>query len=163
MQIPVPPFSAGWKQAPSPKALTPKNGIGGPTQVARAASKATAKHSLLRCSAGGLARALSASQHELLWPRAFPRLSVGITRGMRRLGLAPGSSSLRAVLATARAIADSPELPGPGDFETEFRPGRAHVRRVARENLWILYRFDAQYVDVLTVRNDPPVPADDEP
>jgi hypothetical protein len=59
-----------------------------------------------------------------------------------------------------RAIADAPTLPGPVDFETEFAPGRAYVRRVSGENLWVLYRFDAIYLDVLAVRGDPPVPVD---
>ena len=79
---------------------------------------------------------------------------------MRRLGLTPGSPTQRRVLATVRAIADADTLPGPGDFETSFAPGRASVRRVAGQNLWILYRFDAAHVDVLTVRSEPPVPVD---
>jgi hypothetical protein len=59
-----------------------------------------------------------------------------------------------------RAIADAEALPGPADFETAFAPGRANARRVSGHNLWVLYRFDATYVDVLTVRNEPPLPAD---
>jgi hypothetical protein len=93
-------------------------------------------------------------------PSRVPRLSVGFVRSKRRLGLAPGSESLRAVGATVRAIADATALPGPIDFETEFAPGRAYVRRVSGQNLWILFRFDATHVDVLTVRTDPPIPAD---
>jgi len=50
------------------------------------------------------------------------------------------------------------DLPGAGDFETSFSPGRAHVRRVAGLNLWLLYRFDDQYVFVMTARDQPPVP-----
>jgi hypothetical protein len=64
------------------------------------------------------------------------------------------------VLATIGAITGADGLPGPVDFETEFAPGRAHVRRVAGQNLWVLFRFDATHVDVLTVRSDPPVPAE---
>jgi hypothetical protein len=90
----------------------------------------------------------------------IPRLSVGFARTKRRLGLAPSSPAFKSVLATVRAIADASALPGPADFETEFAPGRAHVRRVPGQNLWLLYRFDATYVDVLAVRSDPPVPAD---
>jgi hypothetical protein len=37
-------------------------------------------------------------------------------------------------------------------------PGRAYVRRVPGQNLWVLFRFDATPVDVLTVRDAPPVP-----
>jgi hypothetical protein len=77
---------------------------------------------------------------------------------MRRLGVTPGSPAQRNVLATVRAIADADALPGPADFETHFAPGRANVRRVAGQNLWLLYRFDGTHVDVLTVRSDPPVP-----
>ena len=59
---------------------------------------------------------------------------------MRRLGLTPGSPAQRSLLATVRAIADATALPGPGDFETAFAPGRAHVRRASSQNLWALYR-----------------------
>jgi hypothetical protein len=52
-------------------------------------------------------------------------------------------------------------LPGPVDFETVFVPGQAHVRRVHGQNLWVLYRFDDLHVDVLAVRDAPPVPTDD--
>jgi hypothetical protein len=79
---------------------------------------------------------------------------------MGKLGLRPGSPAQRGVLATVRAVADAESLPGPVDFETAFAPGRAHVRRVSAHNLWVLYRFDAGHVDVLTVRNEPPVPVD---
>lgn len=79
---------------------------------------------------------------------------------MRRLGLTPGSPAQRSVLAAVRAIADADALPGPADFETNFAPGRANVRRVSKQNLWVLYRFDAAHVDVLTVRGEPPVPVD---
>jgi hypothetical protein len=53
-------------------------------------------------------------------------------------------------------------LPGPSDFRTTFHPGSAYVRRIAGRNLWVLYRFDATHVDVLAVRDEPPVPVDDE-
>jgi len=79
---------------------------------------------------------------------------------MRKLGLAPGSPGQRSVLATVRAIAEADVLPGPADFATDFAPGRARVRRVSGHNLWVLYRFDAIHVDVLTVRNQPPVPVE---
>lgn len=79
---------------------------------------------------------------------------------MRRLGLGLGSPTQRSVLATVRALADADALPGRADFETTFAPGRAHVRRVSGQNLWVLYRFDASHVDVITVRSEPPVPLD---
>ena len=90
----------------------------------------------------------------------IPRLSVGFVRSKSRTGLVAGSGSLRSVLATISALASSDALPGPADFETEFAPGRAHVRRIASQNLWLLYRFDATHVDILAVRSDPPVPAE---
>ena len=59
-----------------------------------------------------------------------------------------------------RALA-SAELPGAGDFETPFAPGRAIVRRVGGHNVWLLYRFDHEHVFILTARSQPPVPADE--
>jgi hypothetical protein len=47
------------------------------------------------------------------------------------------------------------------DTSAEFKPGRALVRRVPRENLWLWYRVDESYVHLLAVRAEPPVPADD--
>ena len=79
-----------------------------------------------------------------------------------RLGLTAGSPELRQVLATVGTLGSSAVLPGPTDFETKFGPGRAHVRRVPGRNLWVLYRFDATYLDVLALRDDPPVPVDHE-
>lgn len=56
--------------------------------------------------------------------------------------------------------ADAAELPGAGDGETTFGPGRAFVRRVSGRNVWILYRFDEEHVFAMTTRGVPPVPAD---
>jgi hypothetical protein len=64
------------------------------------------------------------------------------------------------VSAATRALAAG-DLPGAGDFETSFSPGRAHVRRVPGHNLWLLYRFDDQHVFIMTARGDPPVPIDE--
>jgi hypothetical protein len=52
-------------------------------------------------------------------------------------------------------------LPSPADTPIVFGAGRALVRRVSRENLWIVYKISDQYVDLLTVQADPPIPADD--
>jgi len=95
-------------------------------------------------------------------PPRITRLSVGFARNKGRLGLSPGSPELRRVLATVAAIGAAEALPGHSDFETTFGPGRAHVRRVPGRNLWVLYRFDEEFVDILTLRDDPPIPADDE-
>jgi hypothetical protein len=93
-------------------------------------------------------------------PRRVLRLSVGFARSQRQLGLVPGSTAMRSVSATARQLAEDVALPSRADFETEFSPGRAYVRRVSGQNLWVLYRFDDTYVDVLAVRESPPVPAE---
>lgn len=95
-------------------------------------------------------------------PSRVTRLSVGFARTKGRLGLSPGSSELRGVLATVAAIGAAEVLPGHSDFETKFGSGRAHVRRVPGRNLWVLYRFDDAFVDVLTLRDDPPIPTDEE-
>lgn len=47
---------------------------------------------------------------------------------------------------------------GPADFVTRFHPGYVHVRRVVGFNLWVLYRFDDAFVDVMSVRDEPPTP-----
>lgn len=67
--------------------------------------------------------------------------------------------NVRAASAELRSLAAG-NLPGAGDFETSFSPGRAHVRRVGGYNIWVLYRFDAEHVFVLTARSEPPVPLD---
>lgn len=90
----------------------------------------------------------------------IPRLSATIKRGLIQLGVAPGTPAYRAAWGTVGALSRAGTLPGPADFETAFAPGHAHVRRVVGENLWILYRFDPTYVDLLAIRNAPPVPAD---
>ncbi len=78
------------------------------------------------------------------------------------LGIAHGSGRSLALGSAVAALSNADMLPGWSDFETTFHPGRAYVRRVPGHNLWILYRFDRQYVDVLSLRDQPPVP-DDEP
>jgi hypothetical protein len=65
-------------------------------------------------------------------------------------------------MATVSAISDAEVLPGRLDFVTTFHPGKAHARRVAGYNLWVLYRFDDVHVEVLAVKDQPPVPLDDE-
>ena len=90
--------------------------------------------------------------------RRIPRLSATLKRGLLKLGIAPRSTRFRAAFATVGALADTETLPAPLDSETVFSPGRAYVRRVPGQNLWVLYRFDATHVDVLAVRDTPPVP-----
>ena len=65
------------------------------------------------------------------------------------------------MFATVNALGDADVLPGPGDYETRFAPGRAHVRRVPGQNIWLLYRFDADHLFVMTARKEPPVPLDE--
>jgi hypothetical protein len=78
------------------------------------------------------------------------RVSTTFRRTVERLGVLAGSPAYRAVSATIRSLA-SGELPGPGDVETPFAPGRAFVRRVVGQNLWILYRFDEDQLYVETI------------
>lgn len=52
-------------------------------------------------------------------------------------------------------------LPAPTDTFTAFGAGRALVRRVPRDNLWIVYQLSDGYIDLLTVKDVPPIPADD--
>lgn len=87
------------------------------------------------------------------------RLSTTFRRTVARLGILAGSARYRAVSAIMRSHA-SHDLPGTGDYETVFSPGRAHVRRVTGQNIWILYRFDDDSVFVMTARDQPPVPVD---
>jgi hypothetical protein len=93
--------------------------------------------------------------------RRIPRLSTTLKRGLLSFGVRPGSSRFRAVFAAVGSLSNAEALPGPGDFETDFPPGRAFVRRVPGQNLWILYRFEATHVDILTVKDVPPVPVDE--
>jgi hypothetical protein len=86
-------------------------------------------------------------------------VSTTFRQSVAKLGVAAGSPAHRALSATMRALA-AVDLPGAGDFETSFSPGNAHVRRVAGQNLWLLYRFDDQFVFVMTARDQPPVPSD---
>jgi hypothetical protein len=44
------------------------------------------------------------------------------------------------------------------DFEAEFKPGTALVRRAGSANLWIWFRFTEDSVTILSVTNTPPVP-----
>jgi hypothetical protein len=76
---------------------------------------------------------------------------------VEKLGVRSGSPAYHAVTAAIRALA-STDLPGKGDYETSFAPGRAHVRRIAGTNLWVLYRFDEGHVFIMTARDEPPVP-----
>lgn len=85
------------------------------------------------------------------------RVSTTFGQSVTRLGVTAGSPAYRAVSTTMRALAAA-DLPGLGDFETSFSPGKAHVRRVTGQNLWLLYRFDDHFVFVMTARDQPPIP-----
>ncbi len=51
-------------------------------------------------------------------------------------------------------------LPGPTDTSIDFAPGHALARRVPRENLWIVFRASDAYLDLLTIKDEPPIPSD---
>jgi hypothetical protein len=87
------------------------------------------------------------------------RISTTFRQSVAKLGVLAGTPAYRAVSSTMRALAAG-DLPGPGDFETPFSPGKAHVRRVAGQNVWLLYRFDDRFVFLMTARDQPPVPTE---
>jgi hypothetical protein len=88
-------------------------------------------------------------------------MTPGYRRAVRALGVVNGSPAGVAIGATIMALAKAVELPGPADARTTFHPGLANVRRVPGRNFWILYRFDEVYVEVLSLRDAPPVPHDE--
>ena len=88
------------------------------------------------------------------------RLSVTFSRSLDAIGFVRGTPGYRATFATIAALSNADVLPGIGDDQTLFSPGRAFVRRVSGFNVWILYRFDEENVFVMTTRGQPPVPAD---
>lgn len=92
--------------------------------------------------------------------RRIGRLTPGFQRARAKLGVTSSSPRNLAVAATIRALLEAETLPGYGDFETSFSPGRAFVRRVPRQNLWIDYRFDDDSVILLSIHDQPPVPAE---
>ena len=88
------------------------------------------------------------------------RVSTTFRRSVESLGIEAGSPAYRAVSATIRGLAAA-SVPGVGDYETTFSPGKAFVRRVPGRNVWILYRFDDDHVFIMTARGEPPVPVDE--
>jgi hypothetical protein len=91
----------------------------------------------------------------------LPRLSTNFKRSLQKLGVRPGTPRHRGVAATVQVLLRAEALPAPVDTLTAFGTGRALVRRVPRENLWIVYKVSEGYVDFLTVKDEPPIPADD--
>jgi hypothetical protein len=88
------------------------------------------------------------------------RVSTTFRRSVEKLGIRAASPAYRAVSATVRTLAAA-DVPGPGDYETSFSPGRARVRRVLGHNVWLLYRFDERHLFIMTARGEPPIPIDD--
>jgi len=91
----------------------------------------------------------------------IPRLSTTFRRTLAAIGVRPSTAPYRGVFTAIGALGAVEALPGMGDYETRFTPGRAHVRRVPGQNVWLLYRFDADHVFVITARAQPPVPLDE--
>jgi len=64
-----------------------------------------------------------------------------------------------AVGRTVRALADAEVLPAEIDVEATRKPiGRAWVRRVSGQNLWLWFRVTDEEVVLITISTDPPVP-----
>ncbi|MBX3233335.1 MAG: hypothetical protein KIT84_33610 [Labilithrix sp.] len=91
--------------------------------------------------------------------RRIGQLSVAFRRALVKLGPA-GSPQRLAAGAGVSALMSAEELPGRVDSRISFEPGFAYARRVPGRNLWLLYRFDATTLDVLALRDSPPVPHD---
>jgi len=85
-------------------------------------------------------------------------LTPGFARARSRLGIHTGSERAQALAACLSWLASARTLPGALDFEAEFKPGTAHVRRARGSNLWVWYRFGEGSVTILSVTNTPPVP-----
>ena len=85
-------------------------------------------------------------------------LTPGFARARSRLGIHTGSERARTLAACLSSLASSETLPGVVDFEAEFKPGTAHVRRAGAANLWVWFRFSEDSVTILSVTNTPPVP-----
>jgi hypothetical protein len=77
---------------------------------------------------------------------------------LHKLGIVAGSDRHRAISAVIRALATADVLPEPADFHAAFHPGRAFVRRVRKQNLWVWFRFDADHVVLMSLTDHPPVP-----
>ena len=74
---------------------------------------------------------------------------------MRPIASGPLAAS---VAATIRAL-EVEDLPGVTDFEAAIPPtGRAWVRRVRGENVWLWYRASDDELVLVTVTRVPPVP-----
>ena len=85
-------------------------------------------------------------------------LTPGFARARSRLGIQTGSERARALAACLSSLASARTLPGAPDFEADFAPGTAQVRRAGSSNLWVWYRFNDDTVTILSVTNTPPVP-----
>lgn len=85
-------------------------------------------------------------------------LTPGFARARSRLGIQTGSERARVLAACLNSLASVERLPGVADFEAEFKPGTAHVRRAGGANLWVWFRFAEDSVTILSVTNTPPIP-----
>lgn len=94
--------------------------------------------------------------------RRIPRLTPGFHRAKQRLGIVTGTPRGQAVSATIRAVAAAAALPEAADFEAVFHPGRAYVRRVVKQNLWLWFRIDETHVTFVSLTDAPPAPVESE-
>ena len=63
--------------------------------------------------------------------------------------------------AAIRSLVQTEVLPTPMDTIAAFGAGRAFVRRVPRENLWIWFQVADRHLELLAVKDEPPVPLDE--
>lgn len=79
------------------------------------------------------------------------RVSTTFTRTLAKLGVNPGTQMRTAFGAAISSLARADRLPGPADFVARFHPEY-------RVSTFGFYRFDATSLDVVTVRDEPPLP-----
>lgn len=79
---------------------------------------------------------------------------------IERIGIAPGTPRANRLADTIAAlIAAAEDLPKPQDYETRLEPiYTCWCRRVATQNLWVLYRLTEDELIFVMVHGSPPVP-----
>ncbi|HEU5074350.1 MAG TPA: hypothetical protein VFU02_09260 [Polyangiaceae bacterium] len=89
--------------------------------------------------------------------RRIPQLSTTLRRTLAAIGARPNTAPHRAVFAAVGALGDAEALPGLDDTRHASLRGGHMCAGVPGQNVWLLYRFDADHVFVITARAQPPV------
>ena len=89
--------------------------------------------------------------------RLYGRLFVG---SVTRAGISADSDRAKALWATVREIAGSPEIPAAADLLVIIPPAKhTYVRRVRAFNVWVHFHATGERVVFTHVVTTPPVPA----